>query len=192
MRIVVLTLMLVLSLAIRPVAAQVPPDAKRPDPKAAEISQLLDGLALAPSDDVAAKMERRIATLWSQQGGPTAAMMMARGSRNLQAGDAPEAVADLDSVLVLAPNLPAALVRRGAARFDAGDIPGAIRDLQAALSREPRQFEALQTLSHIAETQENWLGALAAWRRLLEIDPHTAGAQPRLKELTKKVEGEES
>ena len=192
MRITLLALLVALTVAIRPGSAQTPPDSKRPDPKAAEIGQLLDGLALAPSDEVAAKLERRIAMLWAQQGGPTAAMMMARGSRNLQAGDAPEAVADLDSVLVLAPNLPAALVRRGAARFDAGDIPGAIRDLQAALSREPRQFDALKTLSHIAETQGNWPGALAAWRRLLEIDPHTADAQSRLKELTKKVEGEES
>lgn len=187
MRIPAFAVLIVLISGLHPVTAQ-----PRPDPKSAEIQQLLDALALAPSDEVAARMEQRIAGLWAKQGGPTAAMMMARGQRNLRAGEAAEAVSDLDSVLVLAPNLPAALVRRSAARFDAGDVSGALRDLQDALSREPRQFEALKTLSKIAETQGNWPAALAAWRRLLEIDPHTDGAQARLRTLTKQVEGEDS
>ncbi len=164
----------------------------RAEPQQAELRQLLDGLALAPSDEIAARIEARLSTLWAQQGGPTAAMMMARGVRNLQSGAADEAVADLDSVLVLEPELPEAFVRRGAARFEAGDIPGALRDLQEALKREPRQFEALKTLSHIAETQGNPKAALEAWRQLLAIDPHTADAQKRLHDLTRLVEGESS
>ena len=163
----------------------------RPDAKQAELKQLLDGLALAPSDEIAARIEARISNLWTQQGGPTAAMMMARSRRNLQSGEAAEAVADLDSVLTLEPDLPEAFVRRGAARFEAGDIPGALRDLQEALTREPRQFEALKTLAHIAETQGNPKAALSAWRRLLEIAPRTENAQKHLRELIKLAEGEE-
>ncbi len=164
----------------------------RPNPRQAELNQLLDGLAMAPSDEIAAHIEARISALWAQQGGPTAAMMMARGVRNLQSGAPDEAVADLDSVLVLEPELPEAFVRRAAARYEAGDIPGALRDLQEALTHEPRQFEALKTLSHIAEAQGNPKAALDAWRQLLTIDPHTEDAQKRLRDLTKLVEGESS
>jgi tetratricopeptide (TPR) repeat protein len=164
----------------------------RPDPKEAERKQLLDGLAMAPSDEIASRIEARLSALWAQQGGPTAAMMMARGVRNLQSGAPDEAVADLDSVLVLEPELPEAFVRRGAARYEAGDIPGALRDMQEALKREPRQFEALRTLSNIAEAQGNPKAALDAWRQLLEIDPRTENAQKRLRDLTKLVEGESS
>ncbi len=190
MRLIVLA---VATLVLAPQAgrAQTRPDPAKPDPKA-DIGLLLDGLAVAPSDDVAARLEQRIATLWLQKGGPTAAMMMSRGQRNLQGGDAKEAVGDLDSVLVLEPDLATAFVRRAAARFDTGDISGALRDLQEALKREPRQFEALKTLSRIAETQGNMPAALTAWRKLLEIDPHTANAQSRLQELTKAVEGEDT
>ncbi len=180
-------MILIALLIAEPAAAQT-----RPDPKQAELKQLLDGLAMAPSDEIAARIEARISAIWAQQGGPTAAMMMARGVRNLQSGAADEAVADLDSVLVLEPELPEAFVRRSAARFEAGDIPGALRDLQEALKREPRQFEALKTLSSIAEAQGNPKAALDAWRQLLEIDPHTENAQKRLRDLTKRVEGEDS
>ena len=81
--------------------------------------------------------------------------------------------------------------RRALARFEAGDIKGAWRDIQEALQREPRHFGALQALSTIAEKQGNWAGALAAWKQVLAIDPHTEGAERRLKDLTKHAEGEE-
>jgi tetratricopeptide (TPR) repeat protein len=181
------TLALIAVLLATPALAQ-----SRPDPKQAELNQMLDALALAPTPEIAARIEARISAAWAEQGGPTAAMMMAHGLRNLHEGATDDAVADLDSVLVLEPDLPEAFVRRGAARYGAGDINGALRDLQAALAREPRQFEALKLLSHLAEAQGNARAALDAWRQLLAIDPRTEDAQKRLAELTKQVEGEES
>jgi tetratricopeptide (TPR) repeat protein len=162
------------------------------DPAKAELDQLLTALALAPSEEVAARMEGRIAQLWVRAGGPTAGLLMARGTRNLSAGEADEAIQDFDAALALEPNLTDAFGRRAMARFHAGDIQGALRDLEETLRREPRHFGAWRSLSGLAEAQGNLPGALAAWKKLLEIDPKTAGGQARLRELTKKVEGEDS
>jgi tetratricopeptide (TPR) repeat protein len=163
----------------------------RPDPAKGELEQLLTALPMAPSDEVAARIEMRVSQLWLKAGGPAAGLLIARGTRNLQSGAAAEAVQDFDAALVLAPNLPEVFGRRALARYQAGDVSGAIRDLEAAVQQEPRNFTAWRTLSTIAEAQGNSAGALAAWRKLLEIDPKTAGAQARLKDLTRKAEGEE-
>ena len=164
----------------------------RSDPARSELEQLLTALALAPSDEVAARMEGRIGQLWVRAGGPTAGLLMARGTRNLAAGEAGEAIEDFDAALALEPNLTDAFGRRAMARYHEGDVPGALRDLEETLRREPRHFGAWRSLSSLAEAQGNLPGALSAWKKLLEIDPKTSGAQARLKELTKKVEGEES
>lgn len=164
----------------------------RPDKAKAELDQLLTALASAPSDEAAARMEGRITQLWVRAGGPTAGLLMARGTRNLSAGDAGEAVQDFDAALALEPDFTDAFGRRAMARYQAGDVKGAVRDLEETLRREPRHFGAWRSLSSLAEAQGNFAGALAAWKKLIEIDPKTSGAQTRLRELTKKVEGEDS
>ena len=171
-------------------AAQTPPTT-RPTPKV-ELDQMLTALGEATSEAMAGRLEAGIDALWARSGGPTAALLLGRGSRDLAAGDAAEAVADADAALALAPDMAEAYSRRALARYHGGDVIGAIRDLQEAIRREPRHFGAWRSLAGIAEAQGNAAGALAAWKQLLAIDPKTPGGAVRLKELAKKVEGEES
>lgn len=177
----------VLLLLATPALAQPQPAVPRP-----ELEQLLTALAFAPSEDVAVRMETRIAQLWGGAGGPTASLLMARGARNLAAGDSGEAIQDFDAALALDPNLTDAIGRRAMARYHAGDIRGAVRDLEETLRREPRHFGAWRSLSNLAEAEDNFPGALAAWKKLLEIDPKTSDGQSHLKELLRKAEGEAS
>lgn len=160
------------------------------DPARAELDQLLTALAQAPSETIATRMEARITELWLKSGGPAATLLINRGIRTLQAGEAAEAVDDFDAALTLAPGLPEAFARRAMARYHAGDVAGALRDLEEAVRTEPRDFSAWRALSAIAEAQGNFPGALSAWQKLLEIDPKTEGAAKRLHDLTVKVEGE--
>ena len=176
-------------LLLLPIAAYAQP---RPDPTKTELDQLLTALAQSPSEDVAGRLEARIAQLWQKSGGPTAALLLNRGARNLGSGDATEAVADFTAVLALEPDLPEAFGRRAQARFQAGDIQGAIHDLEETLRREPRHFGAWRTLSLIGEEQGRPANALQAWKKLLEVDPKTPGGATRLKQLTRLVEGEAS
>ncbi len=168
------------------------PDASKPAPLKSELEQLLEALAMAPSEEVAARMEARISQLWIRAGGPTAGLLMTRGVRNLDSGAADEAIQDFDAALALEPGLTDAFGRRAMARYQAGDVTGAVRDLEETLRREPRHFGAWRALSGLAEAQGNMPSALAAWRKLLEIDPKTPGGQGHLKDLVKKVEGEDS
>lgn len=187
MRIFYVSLLLVVSLWNIPAWAQSGKDSLK-----VELDHLLTGLGVAPNDEIAARMESRAAQIRMKAGGPAAAMLLSRGTRNLQSGDATGAVQDFDAALALAPDFTEAFSRRAFARYEAGDVSGSFHDLAEAVSREPRDFIAWRTLSTIAETQGNLSGALWAWKKLLEVDPHTADAQKRLKELTRRVEGDES
>lgn len=125
-----------------------------------------------------------------QQPSPAAAMLMARGDRDLHNEAGGEALADFDAVLVLEPDFSEGYNHRAVARAVLGDYDGAVRDIQAALARDPRNFSALEGLSHVAEQQGNWKGALDAWQKALDIDPRTPGGIDRLDMLHRKVEGE--
>jgi tetratricopeptide (TPR) repeat protein len=173
--------------AAAPVAAQQP----RP-PGKAELDNLLTALKIAPSEDAAAALESRIKQGWMQAAGPAAGLLLNRGLRNLANNAEGDALDDFDAALVLEPEFTEAFHRRAAARAATGDYRGAILDIQEVLKREPRHFAAWQSLSRIAEQRGDAAGALAAWQKALEIDPRSPNGQDRLKELRKKVLGEES
>lgn len=156
----------------------------------AQLDRLFKALRAAPDEATAGMLEGRIRHVWLQQATPAVALLMARGDRDMANDADDEAIADFDAVLDLAPDFAEGYNHRAVARASAGDYPGAVRDIEAALRHDPRNFSALQGLSHIAEQQGNWKGALDAWQKSLDIDPRTPGGIERLEMLQKKVEGE--
>jgi tetratricopeptide (TPR) repeat protein len=162
----------------------------RPDARKAEIDQLFAALKAAPTEQSAAMIEARIRQVWQQAGSPAVLLLLNQGNTDLQAGDASGALDAVNDALVLAPDYADAWLNRALAKFHAGDYHGAIRDIEATLDREPRHFVALQALSRIAEAQQDWKGALAAWQKALEIDPRTPHGQERLEMLKRKAYGE--
>jgi tetratricopeptide (TPR) repeat protein len=178
---------LILLLCAGPALAQ-PPD----DSAHAEIDQLLTALPMAPNDETAARIESRVTVLWLKSGGPAVRLLLSHGVRNLSNNEPDEALQDFNAALALEPDLAEAFDRRALARYQDGDVAGAVHDLEEAVKREPRHFGAWRTLSSIAEGQKHYASALAAWKKLLEIDPKTADGQKHLRELTGLAEGEES
>jgi len=168
------------------------PHAQEPGQKRAMITKLLDALQHAPSEAAAVPIELQLRQLWVNAGSPAVTLLMGRGLRELKAGENDEAIKDFGDAIILDPTLAEAYHQRAIARYHAGDTASAIADVEAALRQEPRDFAALQTLSHIAEARDNWKGAYDAWRKVLEIDPMTPGGQDRLKELKRKAFGEET
>jgi len=155
-----------------------------------ELEQLLTALPMAPNEAAAARLEARISELWQRSAGPTAALLMGRAARHLQGNEASQSVQDYDAVLALEPDFTDAFAKRAVARYQSGNVTGAVADLEQAVKQEPRQFNAWRALSDIAADQQHWPQALAAWKKLLEIDPQTADGAKHLKELIVKVEGE--
>jgi tetratricopeptide (TPR) repeat protein len=156
------------------------------------LDRLLAALKVAPSEQDASLLEAHIVDMWLHGGSPAVTLLVGRGMRDLKAGVSQEAVEDFNSALALDPNLAEAYHRRAIARYGLGDVAGAVRDIEEALRREPRDFAALQTLSHIAEERRDWKGAYAAWKKVLELDPKTAGGEERLRDLRRRAFGEET
>jgi tetratricopeptide (TPR) repeat protein len=172
-----------------PAVAQPQPNA-RPS-QAAVLDQLLAALQAAPSEANAAVLESRIRGIWLNQGSPAVTLLISRGLRELQADTPADAEADFTAALDLQPDLAEARHQRARARFAEGDWPGTVADIEAALQREPREFAALQSLSHFAESRGDWTGAYDAWRKVMELDPMTPDGASRLQDLRRRALGEE-
>ena len=155
-----------------------------------EIESLLAALKVAPDEQIAGELERRLRDQWLKAGSPATTVLLRRSMRDIASHDVDSALENLNSALLLDPDLTEAYYRRALARFDAGDFNSALADLQETLRREPRHFLALQSLSRMAESRKDWKGALEAFKRCLTFDPKTPGGAERLLMLEKKLNGE--
>lgn len=156
----------------------------------APLDQLFAALKAAPNEDAAGAVEARILDTWAQQATPAVRLLLARGLRDLGQNAASDAYDSFDGAITLQPEVAEAWHGRAMARFHLGDGPGAVADIEQSLQREPRDFAALADLSRVAEAQGNARGALAAWRRVLALAPHTPGGDERLQELERKANGQ--
>jgi tetratricopeptide (TPR) repeat protein len=185
MRSVVLTLMLLTSIALVPAQTL----AQQGD-RQTQLDQLFAALKVAPTEQDAADLENRIKAIWGGAATPAVSLLLARGQRQLAAKDAKAAEEDFNDALILEPDLLEAYNARALARFQQGDLNGAVQDIEQILRREPRNFAALQNLSMIAVSHEDWAGAYAAWQKVMEIDPKTPGGEARLKDLKRRALGD--
>ncbi len=153
---------------------------------------MLNALRTAPDAATAGALEARIKQSWLDAGTPAVTLLMSRALREAGAGTDQEALDDLDAVLDLDPSQPEAWHRKAIVHYHMGDVPAAIRDIEEAVQIEPRQFEAFQTLSRIAEAREDWKGAFAAWQKAIDLDPNMPGGKEHLEELRHRAFGQET
>lgn len=177
----------ILLLLAVPLRAQTPPVHGQ-----AQINQLLEALKAAPDDEAAAMLEAHLEAMWLNAGTPAVSLLMSRGLRELKAGANKDAIEDFNDAVTLQPDLAEGYRQLALARYAVGDVQGAIADLALAVQHEPRDFLAFRTLTDISESQQNWKGAYAAWKKVLAIDPHTPGGEDRLKRLERQAFGQEA
>lgn len=169
-----------------PVPAAPAPAAKKPT------EALLNQLRAAPTEDAAGTVEAQLRAAWADAASPAIKLLLTRGMRELSEGASSDSYDSYDAALDLDPELLDAWRGRASARLHMGDTAGAVRDLQEVIKREPRNFAAWQDLSRIAEARGDWRGALAAWQKMLDVDPHSPGGQARLKDLRRRALGEDA
>ncbi len=187
-------------LAAAPAWAQQPtaPPARPPGPGPSTAAArkptdtLLNQLKAAPTEDAAGTVEAQLRAAWADAASPAIKLLLARGLRELSEGASSDSFDSYDAALDLDPDLLDAWRGRASARLHMGDTAGAVRDLQEVIKREPRSFAAWQDLSRIAEARGDWRGALAAWQKMLDVDPHSPGGQARLKDLRRRALGEDA
>jgi tetratricopeptide (TPR) repeat protein len=174
---------------------QAPPDAtvtEKPDPKVQRgrsLDYLFEALKLAPDNQTARLIERRIWTLWSASGSDTADLLMSRAKQALDEKETDVAVRLLGAVIDLKPDYAEAWNRRATVYFEQKDYARALADIAQVLSREPRHFGALTGLGLILQDMGEEQRALAVFRRALDIDPHLEKVPEYVKTLSIKIEG---
>ena len=179
-----------------PALADAPPAAERPsrpDPAAsrqAELDRLFEALRDAPDTAGGQLVESRIRAIWARAVSPAAALLLRRGARNLQSGEAAEALEDFDAALTLEPDAADLWVMHARTFARLGDRAAAARDLQQALRLEPRHFGALIALSELQDEAGDHAGALRSFDAALALHPRLAGGEERRRELQRRAEGD--
>ena len=163
-----------------------------PTDRKAAVDHLLEALKGAPNPQAASMLEDQLQQTWLRSGTAAVTLLMSRGLRLAQAGQDDDAVETFSDAITLQPDVAEAWHQRAVTRYHAGDVTGAVRDLQETLRLEPRDFSAFRTLADIAAAREDWKGAYAAWQKVLELDPKTAGGEERLRVLKRKAVGEDT
>lgn len=174
----------------QPAPAVPPPVIPGPPTARAALDTMLGALRAAPNEAAAGALEGQIREAWSNLASPAVKLLLSRAAREMEEGAAGEAVDSFDAALDLEPDYLEAWRGRAQARMRMGDPAGAVRDIQEVLRREPRHFAALEDLSRIAESRNDWRGALAAWQKALELSPRTPNGRDRLKDLERRALGE--
>jgi len=156
----------------------------------AGLPEMLAQLKAAPSADAAVALEQKIGAAWLNEATPAVRLLLESGMRALDAHAPLEAADDFDAATTLQPTLAEAWSDQALAHFHAGNSAAAVVDIAHALTLDPAHFTAFETLSYVAESRRDWAGALAAWRKLLAIDPEIAGGAARLKMLERRALGQ--
>jgi tetratricopeptide (TPR) repeat protein len=155
-----------------------------------DTTPLFAALLVAPTTASAEMVEAKLQAVWHDQATQSVQLLIDQAAQKIATGDAKDALADCDAAVVLQPDLADLWRRRAEARMALGDEAGATADLAQALSREPKLLPALADLSQLAEARHNYAQSLAAWQKLLDLDPKTEKGQARLERLRRRVNGE--
>ena len=152
------------------------------------LSDLYALLATAEDANQSQTVTASIERLWVTSGSDTINLLMGRA---LQAADAknPElAIQLLDAVVTLAPDYAEGWNRRAYLHYTQNHIDLALGDLRRTLALDQNHFKALDGLVHILQEIGRKKEALAAARKLLDVDPFYDGAKQIVDELSREIE----
>ena len=177
-----------LGLLLAMLAAAAPAAGDQNDPR---LDRLFTALRQVEDTTKARRVEAGIWRIWSQYGDdPMIDRMMRHGARLMAAEQMKRAAEIYDQVVTRAPGFAEGWNRRATLRFLTGDFDGSVADIQQVLYLEPRHFGALSGLGLIYMTLERPKGALKAFERALQINPHMASARRHAAYLRAQLKGQ--
>lgn len=179
---------LILGLFLTLLAAASPAFGDQNDPR---LDPLFSALRQAEDVTKARRVEAGIWRIWSQYGDdPIIDRMMRHGARLMAAEQMKRAAEVFDQVVTRAPAFAEGWNRRATLRFLTGDFDGSVADIRQVLNLEPRHFGALSGLGLIYMALERPQGALKAFERALQINPHMTSARRHAAHLRAQLEGQ--
>ena len=159
--------------------------------KADQTDERLDKLfnLLQTSEDAIEQRESEVAiwAIWFESGREDIDHLMEQAGEVVQASNLQQAEALYSQVIEQAPDFSEGWNRRATARYYLRDYEGSLDDIEITLRLEPRHFGATWGLGMILGFQHDFSGAIAAFERLLKINPHSRDAGPRIEILKQEL-----
>lgn len=176
--------------------AQAAPDPViRPDtaPVRQTLDERLDGrlasLRAAATPAEADVIAGEVLSLWRQQAGPVADLLLSRAAEAGERGDDATARRSLDHLRRLEPEFAEGWVASARLAAAGGDWSFALEALNEAVAHEPRRFDAWVLLAQALERADARAAALDAYEEALAIHPHHHTAGPARARLTRDLAG---
>lgn len=176
---------LVLASVVMALALVFDVSADQDDPR---LDELFEQLRLTDDEAEAESIEREIWRIWVISDDPVTNRFMERGIEALTANKVDLAVGFFTKIVERSPGFAEGWNKRATANYLNGDLTASVKDIERTLALEPRHFGALSGMGLIFLSRGDRIGALSAFERVLEINPHAKGARlhvPRLRESLK-------
>jgi tetratricopeptide (TPR) repeat protein len=177
-------------------AAQAPKPAAKPAAKPAQPqkplteAQLLEQLKKADSPEAAKPSEEKLAGLYRASGSPSIDLLMTR-ARAVALSDKKAARKLINAVTNIAPRYAEGWRTRAALESEMGEDAAAMVSLQKTVEINPRHFMALVELGDLLQEYGDKAQALKLYRQAAALNPQMEGAEMRIRELTRAVEGQD-
>ena len=118
-------------------------------------------------------------------------LLMTRAGAAAAAADKAVARKLINAVTTIAPRYAEGWRARAALENAAGDDAAAMVSLQKSVQLNPRHFPAMMELADMLEEYGDKPQALKLYRGALALNPQLEGAERRVRELTRDVEGQD-
>jgi tetratricopeptide (TPR) repeat protein len=150
---------------------------------------LYEQLKRASTPESVAMTTEAIERLWLESGSPTANLLMERAFLAFRAQNLDLTIEILRSLTAVAPGYAQGWAQLGLACMAAGKDDEAQPALLRALAIEPGHFNAVEAYAVLLRRKGDKQAALAAFRRALALNPHSAYSRTAEAALTREVEG---
>ena len=145
---------------------------------------LFERLAVTTSDEEASNITHEIWQRWTANDDPNVSQLMQIGIRALNYSTYRKALQSFDRVIEMAPEFAEGWNKRATLYYHIKEYRRSIDDIKKTLRLEPRHFGAWSGLGLVSIAQENYSGALAAFKKALSINPHI----PNIRRYVQKLE----
>ena len=145
---------------------------------------LFERLAVTTSAEEASNITREIWQRWTANDDPNISELMQIGIRALNYSTYRKALQNFDRVIEMAPQFAEGWNKRATLYYHIKEYRRSMDDIKKTLRLEPRHFGAWSGLGLVSIAQENYAGALAAFKKALSINPHI----PNIRRYVQKLE----
>ncbi len=121
--------------------------------------------------------------VWSRSGDPETDRLLAAGSKQMGAGQLPQAIATFARVIRRQPAFAEGWNKRATAYFLSGDFKKSLADCDEVIKRNPEHFGALSGYGQIYVRLEEFDKALEYFRRALAVNPNMGGVETNIRAI---------